>query len=71
MRKKSYKTIRRRIIVGGNFIISVLLLLNIKNNPDYNINIYRYNLLCILLFITLNLFNIFIIKLKDFKGGVK
>lgn len=71
MRKKSYKTIRRRIVIGGNFIISVLLLLNIKNNPDYNINIYRYNLLCILLFNILNILNICIYKLKDYKGGVK
>lgn len=71
MKKKDLKKIRRIIILGGNFIISVLLLLSIKDNITNNINIYRYNLLCILLFIILNILNICILKLRYYKGGVK
>lgn len=67
MTKTTYKKIRRYIIIICNFIISILLLLNIKNNINNSINIYRYNLTLILLFIILNLLNIFIIKLKNYK----
>ena len=70
MKKKDLKNIKRKIILGGNFIISILLLLSIKNNNINSMNIYRYNLICIFMFIMLNMLNMFIIKIKNYKGGV-
>lgn len=65
MKIKKYKRLRRNIIIIGNYIILILLLLNIKNNIYNNINIYRYNLLLMLLSSILYILNIFIIKLKN------
>lgn len=65
MKIKKYKRIRRNIIIIGNYIILILLLLNIKNNTYNNINIYRYNLLLMILSSILYILNIFIIKLKN------
>ena len=65
MKKKDLKNIRRNVILYGNIIISILIILNIK---DVNsINDLRFNIFIYIISSILLLIDIFILQLKGVK----
>ena len=65
MKKKNIKKIRKNIILAGNFIIAILLLLNIKEVKT--LNDYRANILYIFTSSILILLDYIIIDLRSYK----